>query len=69
VSDFVRQGKQIELDSVTAKQSMANPNEMIKISSKFTILIELKNYSKVQQKYETIDCYNNSIYKTVLLGE
>jgi hypothetical protein len=50
VSFFFKQGVQIELDKLTAKQSIAKPKEMIKISIKFTFSIRFKNYAKIQQR-------------------
>lgn len=51
MSERLRQGKQIELERLTAKQSMASPIAMIKISTKFTDLIDFKNYTKIAQIY------------------
>jgi hypothetical protein len=51
MSERFRQGKQIELERLTAKQSMASPIAMIKISTKFTDLIDFKNYTKIAQIY------------------
>ena len=51
MSERLRQGIHIELERLTAKQSMASPIAMIKISTKFTDLIDFKNYTKIAQIY------------------
>jgi len=51
-SRFLRHGVLMEQDKLTAKQSMAKPIPMIKISIKLTVIFDFKNYTKIQQKYE-----------------